>query len=349
MSSRPFLSPAPAALLVLWLAAPQAAHAAPESYAAYLEASSGVCVGPMEARQAEPSTWERGGFRYTLDGASGSVRRIEDAAPQRFRLGVLNCVKDYSPETAANLAEYLARFRALEVDGIVLAGDSAHNLRELEQILELLAATDLPVYALIGNMESRAEFNAAVRAVHARRPNVLHLGLSRLIDADGVSLVSLPGYHDRRYIHRDDGCQYGEEDLASVEVLAERARHPVLLVAHGPPRQSGRVGLDHVPEVGNVGDPRLAEVLARSKVPFALFGHVQEAGGRGTDRAGRKELRPLAPAESLYLNPGAANSLPWKMNHGPESFGMAAILTFEGGQAQYEIIRSPQRVVLADD
>jgi hypothetical protein len=32
------------------------------------------------------------------------------------------------------------------------------------------------------------------------------------------------------------------------------------------------------------------------------------------------------------------------MNAGPASYGMAAVLTLEGGKAKYEIIRSPQRV-----
>lgn len=320
----------------------------PASFGEWLERSPDVCVGRADARLAEPQHYEHGGFRYVIEGASASVERSEPSAA-RTRLGVLNCIKDFSPETRANLAEYLARFEASQVDGIVVAGDTAYTREELEHILDFVAAPGVPVYALIGNMESRAAFNAAVSAVHARHPNVLHLGLVRRIETSGATLVSMPGYHDARFSHQIDGCLYTPEDVDSVGVLAKEASSKVLLVSHGPPRQSGRHALDYVPEHGNVGDRRLAKVLKESEIPFGIFGHVQEAGGHATDRHGRGEIRPLTSSPELYVNPGPANSLPWRMNAGPESHGMAVILSIENDEARYEVLRSPRRVAIADD
>ena len=40
--------------------------------------------------------------------------------------------------------------------------------------------------------------------------------------------------------------------------------------------------LDYVPGVGNVGDPQLNELIEKNKIPFGVFGHILEAGARGT-------------------------------------------------------------------
>jgi Icc-related predicted phosphoesterase len=102
--------------------------------------------------------------------------------------------------------------------------------------------------------------------------------------------------------------------------------------------------LDHVPEAGNVGDPDLTDLITAAKLPFGVFGHILEAAGRGTDLSGKREIKPGVFSDALYVNPGSANSLPWRMNVGPESYGMAMLFTISGQKAKYEVFRSPQRI-----
>jgi hypothetical protein len=117
----------------------------------------------------------------------------------------------------------------------------------------------------------------------------------------------------------------------------------VVLLVHGPPKQAGKNALDHVPGVGNVGDEQLNELIEKNKIPFGVFGHILEAGARGTDLSG-KPLPQKKPHKALYLNQGSANALPWKLNDGTTSYGLAALLTIDGKQGSYEVLRAPKPV-----
>ena len=153
----------------------------------------------------------------------------------------------------------------------------------------------------------------------------------------------MPGYFDKRYTHQSGRCVYSDADAKGIGKLAEGLDGPVVLVSHGPPKQSGKAALDWVPNAGNVGDDKMAQALAASKIPFGIFGHIVEAGGRATDLPGKKEIKPATLVDSFFLNPGSANSAPWRLNAGAESWGMAALISIEGKKAKYEIIRSKQR------
>jgi Icc-related predicted phosphoesterase len=319
--------------------------AAPRDFQEYQSEHETTCVGPPEGRQASPTTFELGGFRYELDGGRAKVTRTSARkTPGEVRLGVVSSIKDDEPETQANVEEYLARFKAADVDAILVGGDTALNESEIEPILNRVAKLDVPVFVVIGNAENRSAFNRAVAASHAAHRNVVNVDLVRVVDLDGWDLVSLPGYFDKRYTHQSGPCVYKPEDARKVKELAAGLDGPVLFLTHGPPRQSGKQALDFVPEAGNVGDPDLTDAIVAAKVPFGVFGHILEAAGRGTDLSGKKELKPGVLSEALYVNPGSANSLPWRMNTGPESYGMAMLFTISGKKAKYEVLRSPQRI-----
>ena len=154
----------------------------------------------------------------------------------------------------------------------------------------------------------------------------------------------MPGYHDKRYTHQAGYCMYRTDDIARAVELAGNLNGPTLMLGHGPPQQQGPTGLDHVPEAGNVGDPELAAALEQAKIPFGVFGHILEAGGRATDLSGKREIKPLSWSETLYVNPGSANSIPWLMNDGTNSKGLASIITISADRkARYEVIRPPGR------
>jgi Icc-related predicted phosphoesterase len=316
----------------------------PSTFDVYQEEYEAKCVGPADGRLARPQEYERSGFRYALEGARVKVTRTSARkAAGAFTMGVVNAIKDDAPDTRQNLDDYLAKFAAADVDAIVVGGDTAFDETEIASILGRLAAMGVPVYAIIGNQENRGSWNRALRETFAKFPNVLNLDFVRVVDADGFDLVSLPGYYDKRYTHQSGACVYQPDDAKALPALAAGLDGPVVLLSHGPPRQAGKLALDYVPNAGNVGDEAMTAALVTGKIPFGIFGHVLEAGGRATDLSGRKEIRPGALVDALYLNPGSANSLPWRMNVGPESYGMASILTFQGRKAKFELLRSPRR------
>jgi Icc-related predicted phosphoesterase len=336
-----------AALVTLSLAPAARAEesAVPKDFAEYQVEHELTCVGPPGGRQAAPTVFDLGGFHYELDGGRAKVTRTSARkVPGEVRLGLVSSVKDDEAETQANVEEYLAKFKAADVDAILVGGDTALNESEIEPILNRIAKLDVPVFVVIGNAENRSAFNRAVAASHAAHRNVVNVDLVRVVELDGWDLVSLPGYFDKRYTHQSGPCVYKPEDARKVKELAAGLDGPVLFLTHGPPRQSGKLALDHVPEAGNVGDPDLTDAITAAKLPFGVFGHILEAAGRGTDLSGKKEVKPGAFADALYVNPGSANSLPWRMNSGPESYGMAMLFTISGKKAKYDVYRSPQRI-----
>lgn len=335
--------------LALALAVPPARAdepAAPlKDWVAYQEENETTCVGPVDGRQAAPTVYDLGGFHYVVDGARATITRtVPRKVPGEARLGVVSSVKDDEKETRANVDEYLAKFKAADVDAILVGGDTAINESEIEPILARLATLGVPVLAVAGNAENRSAFNRATLEAHRTNRNVLNLDLVRVVEGGGWDVVSLPGYYDKRYTLQSGTCMYTAADVAKLKALAASVEGPVVLLSHGPPRQAGKLAVDFVPEAGNVGDPDITEALAAAKIPFGVFGHILEAGGRATDLTGKKEIKPLTFAEALYLAPGSVNSLPWRLNGGQTSYGMAAVLTIAGRKAKYEVLRSPQRL-----
>ena len=209
----------------------------------------------------------------------------------------------------------------------------------LTDLFTWLGGQGLPVYAIIGNSESRSSFNRALLAAYRKHPNVINLNLVRRVEGDGFTLVSLPGYYDQRYIHESAGCRYKPEDAQELSRIARGAPSPVVLVTHGPPRQSGKLALDVTEDGHNVGDPDLATAIAEAKINFGVFGHILESSGRATDLEGKKPIKAGQFVSSLYVNPGPAFADPWALNGGGVSHGMAAILTLKNGKGEWQPVK----------
>src|SRR5438128_504312 len=235
------------------VAAAALATATPGPYEAYQQQSETVCVGNPEHAFAEADSWSAAGHRFVVRGARAEVRReglqvASAGGPAEARLGLLAAVKDFSPETKANLQAFVDAFKGAGASAIIVDGDSAYGVDDqdttLTEMFTFLGSQGLPVYAVIGNSESRSAFNRALLAAFRQHPNVINLDLVRRIDGDGFTLVSLPGYYDKRYIHQSAGCHYKPDDVQALLALAKDAPAPVVLVSHGPPRQSGKLALD---------------------------------------------------------------------------------------------------------
>jgi hypothetical protein len=153
-------------------------------------------------------------------------------------------------------------------------------------------------------------------------------------------LVSLPGYHAADYINCKTGCQYLKSTVDEVVRVAKEAKAPVALVAHGPPHGNGPQALDYAGASANVGDEAITKAISSAKIAFGLFSNIKEAGGRAAkDPAGQTLLKEGEESETLYLNPGPADTIGWPMNDGTESVGMAASFTLKNGKARYRLFR----------
>jgi len=312
--------------------------------------SETVCVGSVDKTFDAPDTWTAAGHTFAVNGSHAEVKA---ATPAKVaRLGLLAAVKDFGPDTKKNLEGFIASFKKAGVDAIIVDGDSAYGVDDqdstIAELLSWLGDQGLPVYVVIGNSESGSAFNRGVLAAFQKTKSVINLDLVRRVDADGYTLVSLPGYFDKRFIAESSGCNYKPEDAQALGRLARGAKNPVVLISHGPPRQAGKLALDVTTDGKNVGDPEMTTAIAEGKIQFGVFGHILESGGRGTDLEG-KTVKPGTAWPSLFVNPGPAFSDPWGLNGGRISKGMAAILTIQNGKGEWQqLIAAPLTMAKPD-
>jgi predicted phosphodiesterase len=309
----------------------------PKAPVAGAKKSDDQCVGrltdkPQETIKVGNLEMERNGSTVTLKGTDPD---------DQFVIGQLSDIKDHTPKNIASIKLFVEWFKKEGADAIVLNGDLGNTQKGIEHILDTIAGNiEVPVLAFIGNRECKGDFNKALAASHKKYPHVINMNHVRVFNADDASIVSLPAYYNATYLHCPEGCQYFTEDVAALETFAAETTAPVrVITAHGPPRMNTPEGLDRIHDGVNVGDQDLANFLAVKKLfPFGLFGNIQEAGGHATTLAGKK-LPEGAFHDSLYLNPGPADHVPWSMLDGTSSFGMAGLLSIKGKQGAYKVLR----------
>jgi len=300
------------------------------------------CVGPIETGVPETvsiagRTFERNGYRLKLmgDAPEGGAE---------VKIGVLASLNEATADNLFNVGRYLSFFKESGAEMIVVAGDSGEDRGAIEAVLEPVAKAGLPVLVIAGNRERTTDYTDAVNALAKTYPNVINGNRVRYVDLHGADLVTLPGYHDPVYIHQEKGhgCQYFRKDASAVARLAGEANDPVVLVAHGQPKGETPEALDVIaPDKEHIGDSNLNAAIETGKIPFGIFANVKEAGTRAiADLAGKTVLAEKTPSETLYLNPGAADSVEWTMNDGTTSTGAAAMLTVKDGKASYAIYRA---------
>lgn len=300
------------------------------------------CMAPLAAPpDAATEKLTIGARELTITGPTLSVASARDDDAQ-VNVGVIAAVNEASPENLFNLGRYLDFFASKKVELIVVAGDSGKE-EDVVAILRKLGGSGLPVLVYAGNQEHRPEFVKAVDTVRAELPNVISGHRVRRLEWDDVTIFTLPGHFDRRFLHRGRSCVYYKEDLDALAEAIPGAPGPVLLAAHSSPLGKKRTAIDVVAGAENVGDSNLSALITSAKIPFGIFPNIKESGGKATtDVAGARVLKPGTASATLYLNPGAADSQPWGMNDGSTSRGSVAVLSIRGGKASYEILRAPK-------
>ena len=322
--------------LVCAAAAPAAA-AKHGSWDAYMKANRYKCPGPLDTLDP-PRTVTLSGKKYTHSGYKLEVQSRD--ADDTVVLGVISAIKDVSAGTKANLANAMKWFEAAGAEWVVANGDLALEEFDLEEVIELLGKAGLPVVIVLGNSESRGSWARAYGDRAAKYPNLVNGTWVRQIVADDVELWTLPGYHDKAFVRQGAGCAYGPEDIQVLTTeLKPEGSAPVVLVSHGPPAGSGREALDYILDKKNVGDPQINRVIEKASVPFGLFGHILEAGGRAVGKDQKTPVPPGKAVPQLYLNAGSLSGDPWGMNDGTTSWGMAVLVTVSGKNAKYEVKR----------
>jgi Icc-related predicted phosphoesterase len=294
------------------------------------------CAGGAGAGEVKPLMLER--YKLRVDGA---LLRASPAAMTRAQettivLGALADTKEALPATLQQLDELAVQLGRFGVTAIALLGGIDETYEGIKAVLERLQRV-APVLALPGDRESRSGFQAAAEAFPRR---VIDLVRVRGVVLPGLSLVGVPGYHlPHHLLAREQGCSYGPREIDAVAARARALPAPRLLLAHGPPRGSGRLEVDRAFGQINIGDPLLRRLLIRGRVTLGLFGHVHESTGRATTVEGRP-VPPMTWSASLLLNVGSADSVPHQDLRGRWWRATAAVIEVRGGRARYRMIHA---------
>jgi hypothetical protein len=267
--------------------------------------------------------------------APGAREKLRERKGE-LRIGVLAGLKDAEEDNLAWVKSLVAELKKRNAEVLVADGDLGDNPDEQETLLGALAESGLPVIAAAGNREIRSELDAAEDELRKKGQPVIDLSHTRVVELGDATLVGLPGAFERRQLHSEGACIYVQKDIDAVAFALERVPQPAVLVAAVPPRGQDAKALDFS-EGQNLGDPRLNALLKHA--PFGIFGQVWEAGGRAVDGRG-KPVAQDAPADQLYLNPGAADKTAWPMSDGTTSQGRAALLTIRGTKASWSKVEA---------
>ena len=165
------------------------------SFEQYQVDSETTCVGKADQTLAAPETWTASGHSFTAKGALLEVK-AEKPESGGAKLGLLAAIKDFSPETKKNLELFIAAFKKAGVRALIVGGDSAYGVDDqdstLAEVFSFLGDQGLPVYAVIGNSESRSAFNRGVLSAWRKNKSVINLDLVRRVDGDGFTLSRSP-------------------------------------------------------------------------------------------------------------------------------------------------------------
>lgn len=307
---------------------------------AFIEDRRGNCLATT-GELPEPMEITAGKHRYRLEGHR--LVQIDRDKDSVLRIGIISATKDDREETLAAIRKMIQRLKKRRIDVLVANGDLASDEFQMETVFPVIAEAGVLVIALTGNTESCGSFNKIADGVFRKNPVFINGNWVRRIELDDATLLTLPGYYDRRFTHTGGASCYGAKDVEALGRLAKGAPGPLVLVSHGPPKMRGKKAIDVATDVGNVGDPAMTAFIQDLKIPFGLFGHILEAGGRGTDLTGTKPRKPKKWHPSLYVNAGTLNPDPWTMLDGKTSNGMGLYVEVDKKRARYEVEKMKSR------
>lgn len=331
------------AFVALAQPAPAPADASPEkgwaAYQAFADARRGDCV-PKSGDMDAPLEFEVAGHQYRLRGSR--LEQLDRDKNKVLRIGVISAMKDDREETLKAIGTLIKKLKKLKMDVLVVNGDIAEaNVNIDEKLFPALADSGVLTIVHVGNTETCGYFNQAATKIFEKRRNLINGNWVRQIALDDGAIYTLPGYHDRRFVHTGGAATYDKDDLYDLRRMIRAGPGPKVLVAHGPPKMSGKRGIDRATGAGHVGDPAITDLIEGAEVKVGIFGHILEAGGLASDLKGKRRRKPKKWTKSLYVNAGSASPDPWGLLDGKTSYGMGMLVTVKGNKAKYQVLRLP--------
>lgn len=301
-----------------------------------------------KVNQTAPIVRTINGEQYRFEG--NKVSQLSSDEDNQAIYGVISDAHGEIEKTKA----FARKFKEMKVDGIILPGDLPGNemLRygqrdsnpdktEIKQILEAVAETGLPVFVIPGNHERKSDYESALAEVTAKYNNVIDMTKFRVFDGDDADFVSLPGYQTfkipgRQFIP-DDGYWAKSDFIRATGKLREGLDDAVILITHGAGKTSvdGKVGPATIYSGQDVGDANTTEMMRESNIPFAVVGHIHEAGGIAANYDG-KQIKQGEWAKQFTANFGGLER--WKHLNGETYNGMAGVLSVKGNEAKFDMM-----------
>ncbi|MBI2565211.1 metallophosphoesterase [Candidatus Woesearchaeota archaeon] len=239
--------------------------------------------------------------------------------------------------------KFLDEFRKQNVEYIIFTGDIAEHFRktpemlsdeeQIYQLISLAADAGLPVFVIPGNHDPKEAYFSALTRVN--KNNVIDGTTFRYFDGDDADVAFVPGYFEN-WRTVANGFVFSQKDIGILKPLIKKAKDPIVLVSHSPPKGKTENAIDIAYGAGNVGSEELAQLINTEKIFFGIFGHIHEAGAKAVTLSEKTILENNWSGE-LYLN--AATAIPWTLNDGRVHAGVAAIMWVEKNRAKYKIIR----------
>lgn len=301
-----------------------------------------------KVKQTTPTVRTINGEEYRFDG--NKVSQLSSDEDNEARYGVISDAHG-EVEKAKLFAQ---KFKEMKLDGIILPGDLPSNetLRygqrdsnpdknEIKQVLEAVAETGLPIFVIPGNHERKLDYESALAEVTAKYDNVIDMTQFRVFDGDDADFVSLPGYQTfeipgRQFIP-EDGYWAKPDFIRATGKLREGLDDTVVLIAHGAGKTNTdrKAGPATIYSGSDVGDATTTEMMRKSNIPFAVVGHIHEAGGLAATSDG-KPVKQGEWAEQFTANFGGLEN--WKHLNGETYNGMAGVLSVKGNQSKFDMM-----------
>lgn len=295
------------------------------------ECAAPIEPGPATELKVGDRTASRAGYKLTFSDAD------KDGT---LTLGLLGPINEDSGQNMLVLKKFQKFFADEKVDAIIVTGDVGEVADGIARVLKQLGESKVPVLAIAGNRECRAEYTDGVNAAMKASSWVVNMNAMREVQFPELTIVSLPGYHDPNFITCATGCRYVKSTVDAVVSMAKDSKVPVLLVSHGNPKGNGNQAIDFASAGGNVGNDDINRAITEANIAFGVSSNVKEAGGRATvDAAGTALVKENTASKTLFINPGPADTVGWEMNDGNKSTGMAAVMHVKDGQASYKMYR----------
>ncbi len=300
-----------------------------------------------KVKQTTPIIRTINGERYEFKG-----NRVTQLSSDEDDIAKYGVISDAHGEVEKARA-FAKKFIEIGVDGIILPGDLANNetLRyghrdskqdkeEIKEILEVVAETGLPVFVIPGNHERKPDYESALKEVTKKYHNVIDMTKFRVFDGDDADFISLPGYQvfkipGRQFIP-DNGYWANPRFIRETGILRKGLDDAVVLISHGAgySNTDRKLGPATIYSGRDVGDKTTTEIMKQNDIPFAIAGHIHEAGGYAATYDG-KPVKQKEWAEQFSVNFGTLER--WKNLNGQTYNGMAGVLTIKGKKAKYEM------------